>query len=74
MSRVSSLWMPPRDATAAGQTALVGWRAKVADGVAEPISRRAPLSDEQVRALIGGLFFALSLVYVIGTIKRLLAQ
>lgn len=62
-----------RDATAAGQTALVGWRAKVADGVAEPISRRAPVSDEQVRALVGGLFFVLSLVYVIGTIKRMLA-
>jgi hypothetical protein len=68
------LRMPPGNATAAGQAALVGWRAKVADGVAEPISRRAPFSDEQVRALLGGLFFALSLLYVIGTIRRVLAQ
>ncbi|HKG35720.1 MAG TPA: hypothetical protein VKA89_04680 [Solirubrobacterales bacterium] len=66
--------MSPRDVTAAGEAALVGWRAKVADGVAEPVSRRAPLSDEQVRAAIGALFFGLSLVYVIGTVKRLLAQ
>jgi hypothetical protein len=66
--------VPPRDATAAGQAALVGWRARVADGIAEPVSRRAPLSDEQIRALLGGLFFGLSLVYVIGTIRRLLAQ
>jgi hypothetical protein len=66
--------MAPRNATAAGQAALVGWRAKVADGLAEPMSRRLPLTDEQVRALVGGLFFALSLVYVIGTIKRLLTR
>lgn len=66
--------MAPKDMTAAGQTALVGWRAKVADGVADPVSRRTPLDDQQVRALIGGLFFALSLVYVIGTLKRLLAE
>lgn len=66
--------MAPKSATAAGQMALVGWRARVADGVAEPISRRAPLTDEQVRALLGGLFFGLSLIYVIGTIKRLLAE
>lgn len=66
--------MAPRNATSAGQAALVGWRAKVADGLAEPMSRRSPLTDEQVRALVGGLFFALSLVYVIGTIKRLLTQ
>ena len=66
--------MAATNPTAAGQSALVGWRAKVADGVAEPVSRRTPLSDEQVRAVLGGLFFALSVVYVAGTIKRLLAQ
>jgi hypothetical protein len=68
------LHVPPRDTTAAGKAGLVGWRAKVADTVAEPVSRRAPVSDEQVRALLGALFFGLSLVYVIGTIRRLLAQ
>jgi hypothetical protein len=59
------------DALTAGQAGLQGWRAKVADAVAEPIASRSPLSDDQVRAVIGGLFFALSVVYVVGTVKRI---
>ena len=66
--------MAASNATAAAESALVGWRAKVADSIAEPVSRRTPLSDDQVRVLLGGVFFALSVVYVAGTIKRLLAQ
>jgi hypothetical protein len=58
------------DATALGQTALTGWREKVADGVARPVSARTPFDDEQVRAVVGGLFFALSVYYVIGTARR----
>lgn len=61
------------DATEVGHTALVGWRGKVADGVAGPVSERTRLADEQVRALIGAVFFALSLYYVVGTLRRALA-
>ena len=43
------------DATALGQTALTGWREKVAGGVARPVSARTPFGDEQVRALVGAL-------------------
>ena len=50
------------DATELAQTGLVGWREKVAAGVAGPISERTPLADEQVRAVIGGVFFALPLL------------
>jgi hypothetical protein len=60
------------DATEIGHTALVGWREKVADGVAPPVSERTRLTDEQVRALLGAFFFALSLYYVVATVRRAL--
>ena len=62
------------DAVAAGKAGLQGWRAKVGDAVAGPVAQRSPLSDDQVRAAIGGLFFVLSVVYVVGTVKRILAD
>lgn len=56
-------------ATRVGQAGLQGWREKVADGVAEPLSKRTPLDEDQVRALIGGAFFVLSVVYVVNTVR-----
>ena len=55
-------------ATSLGQAGLQGWREKVADGIAEPVARRAPLDSEQVRALLGAVFFVLSVVYVVKTL------
>ena len=54
------------DATRLGQTALVGWRDKVANVVAD----RVPVRSDRARAAIGALFFALSLSYVVKTIAR----
>jgi hypothetical protein len=51
-----------------GQTGLQGWREKVADGIAEPVARRAPLDSDQVRAVLGAVFFVLSVVYVVKTL------
>ena len=62
------------DAVAVGKQGLVGWREKVADGVSGPVSSKSPLSEEQVRALIGAAFFALSLYYVIDTLRRVAAE
>jgi hypothetical protein len=62
------------DAVRAGQAGLQGWRAKVGDAVAGPVAQRSPLTDEQVRAAVGGLFFVLSVVYVAQTIRRILAD
>ena len=62
------------DAVTAGKAGLQGWRAKVGDAVAGPVSQRSPLTDDQVRAAIGGVFFLLSVAYVVGTIKRILAD
>lgn len=60
------------DASELGHAALVGWREKVAAGVAGPVSERTRLADEQVRALIGALFFVLAVYYVVGTLRRAL--
>jgi hypothetical protein len=59
------------DAISFGKAGLQGWRAKVADAVAQPVARRAGVADDQIRAVIGAAFFLLSVVYVAGTIKRL---
>ena len=47
---------------------------KVADAVAQPVAQRSPLTEGQVRGALGAVFFALSLAYVVGTVKRLAAQ
>jgi hypothetical protein len=47
-----------------GRAGLQGWRAKVADLAGPAVARNTVFSDEQVKAVIGGLFFALSVVYV----------
>jgi len=60
------------DATELGQTALVGWREKVANGVARPLAGRTDVAEEPIRAVIGMLFFALSVYYVASTVRRAL--
>jgi hypothetical protein len=52
-----------------GQAGLQGWREKVADGVAQPLSDRTPLDEAQIRALIGGAFFVLSIMYIVKTLR-----
>ena len=58
------------DAVSFGKAGLQVWRARVADAVASPVARRTRLSDDQVRAAVGAVFFGLSVVYVVGTIRR----
>jgi hypothetical protein len=55
-------------ATELGEAGLKGWRAAVGDAVAEPVAKRTPLDDDQVRAAIGALFFLLALTYVVRAI------
>ena len=55
--------------TELGQMGLQGWREKVADGIARPVANRAPLEEDQVRALIGAAFFVLAVIYVAKTIS-----
>jgi hypothetical protein len=57
------------NATQLGQTGLQGWRGKVADGIAQPVANRAPLDEDQVRAVIGAAFFVLAVIYIVKTIS-----
>jgi hypothetical protein len=36
------------------------------------VARRSGLTDDQVRAAVGAVFFVLSVTYVYGTLRRLL--
>jgi hypothetical protein len=62
------------DAVAVGESGLQGWRAKVADATAGPVAKRTPLREEQVRALVGVAFLALSVVYVVRALKAIAAS
>jgi hypothetical protein len=55
--------------TELGQTGLQGWREKLADGVSQPVAKRVPLEEDQVRAVIGAAFFVLSVIYVAKTLS-----
>lgn len=62
------------DPTQLGQAGLQGWRKTVADRVAPAAASKAPLSEDQIRAAIGALFFVLAVLYVVRTVKELVAQ
>ena len=53
--------------TRIGHAGLQGWRKKVADVLAGPVSSRTPAGEEHVRALVGATFFALAVMYVVKT-------
>jgi hypothetical protein len=60
--------------TELGQAGLQGWREKVADGISQPVADRAPLKEDQVRAVVGAAFFVLALIYVVKTISAATRQ
>jgi hypothetical protein len=61
-------------ATELGQTGLQGWREKVANGISRPVATRAPVEEDQVRAVIGAAFFVLAVIYVVRTISAATRQ
>ena len=56
-----------------GQAGLAGWRESVADAAAPRVASKAPVDEDAIRAAIGGLFFVLSVIYVVGTVRRMLS-
>ena len=54
-----------------GHAALVGWRKVAADATAPRLAKTGPLSEDQVRAIIGTALFAASFFYVVSTIVRI---
>jgi hypothetical protein len=57
-----------------GHEGLVGWRGAVADRVAPPAAKRAPATEDQLRAAIGGIFYALSVYYVASTTWKMIQR
>jgi hypothetical protein len=60
--------------TELGQAGLQGWREKVANGISQPVANRAPLEEDQVRAVVGAAFFVLSVMYIAKTISAATRQ
>jgi hypothetical protein len=57
---------------ALGESSLKGWRGRVARPVADAVARRTDYSADQVRAVVGLAFFALSLYLLASTVRRAL--
>jgi hypothetical protein len=47
-----------------------GWRKQVADAATSPLAERLPVGRRETRALLGLGFIALSLAYLVRTIRR----
>ena len=60
------------DSRRLGQAGLRGWRGRVADRVAPGVARRTSADVEQVRTVIGGLFLALSTLYLAKALRQFL--
>ena len=57
-----------------GHAGLQGWRAKLADRAAPPLAKRTPLDEDTIRAAVGGVFPALSVMYVVTAIRRIVSD
>ena len=55
-----------------GKAGLAGWRETVADKAAPPLAARTPVDEDTLRSAIGAVFFVLSVVYVVGSVRRAL--
>ncbi|HEY8192869.1 MAG TPA: hypothetical protein VIF36_02990 [Gaiellaceae bacterium] len=52
------------------EAGLVGWRERLAQKIDKPVAKRTPLTVQQVRALLGALFFVKSALYVGRSVRR----
>jgi hypothetical protein len=59
-----------RRVVALGEASLKGWRGRVARPVASAVSARTNASEQDVRAIIGLAFLALSIYLLASTIRR----
>ena len=57
-----------------GLAGLRGWRSSVAGAVATPVSRRSSLDEDQIKSVIGAVFLILSILYIVGAVKDLVAD
>ena len=59
------------DTSRLGEAGLQGWRGRVADRVAPAVARRTPFELDQVRRAVGGLFLALTVLYLVKAARQL---
>ena len=52
------------------EAGLVGWRERFAQKIEKPVSKRTPLTVQQIRAILGALFFIKSALYVGRVVRR----
>ena len=57
-----------------GQLGLTGWRKKAFDRVADPVAARTPWSPDQLRAVLGAVFFGLAVYYLVSTVQKAAKQ
>lgn len=62
------------DTKTVGMAGLRGWRSSVANAAAGPVAKRSPLSEDQVRAVVGAVFLLLAIVYVVGAVNELVRR
>jgi hypothetical protein len=65
---------PHVDAKTLGRAGLVGWRRQVGERAARAVSRRTRLTVEQVEAVVGAIFLALTVRRAINMIRRALRE
>jgi hypothetical protein len=58
------------DVKSIGRAGLVGWRRQVGERAARAVSRRTRLTIEQVEAIVGAIFLALTLRRAVRMIRR----
>ena len=51
------------------EAGLVGWRNRLAGKLEKPVSSRTPLTKQQVRAILGAVFFLKSAIYVVRSLR-----
>jgi hypothetical protein len=56
------------------EAGLVGWRERFATRIEKPVSKRTPLNAKQIRAILGGLFFVSSALYVGRAVRGAIKQ
>jgi hypothetical protein len=58
--------------TAMGKASLSGWQEKVGQRIAQPVAERTQMTEDQILALIGGVFLLLSILQFLKLIRKVL--
>jgi hypothetical protein len=64
--------MPQVNLTEMGKVGLTGWRGKLGQRIAEPVAERTHLTQDQVKAILGAAFLALSTWQFVKMLRRVI--